>query len=127
MINNTDDILCVWRCLVISEKIRHNQARPAVNTTRDALKLACGFYEQLNLRVSDVRLTKLIDFEKTASMSQVNIRLSESVNQSVWKLVFGHIHHRSSFPNIDIGLHEGHCFYIKDLDVLANHWECVGC
>ena len=33
---------------------------------------------------------------------------------------------RRSFPNIDIGLYEGHCFYIKVFDVLANHWECAG-
>ena len=60
-------------------------------------------------------------------MFRVNIRLYESVNQTVWRLVSGHIHDRSSLPNIDIGLHEGHCFYIKNLDVLVNHWECVGC
>ena len=60
-------------------------------------------------------------------MFQVNIKLYESANQSVWKLVFGHVHHRSSLLNVDIALHEGHCFYIKNLDVLANHLECAGC
>ena len=38
-------------------------------------------------------------------------------------LVFGHVHN----ANVDIGLYEGHCFHTKYLDVLANHWECVGC
>ena len=42
-------------------------------------------------------------------------------------MVSGHAHHRSSLPNTDIGLYEGHCFYIKNLDVLANHWECAEC
>ena len=37
------------------------------------------------------------------------------------------MHYRSSFLDVDIGIYEGHCFYIKDLDVLANHWECAGC
>ena len=94
---------------------------------RDAFKLACEFYEQPNLRVSDVRPTKLIDFENVASRFWVNIRLYESVNQSVWRLVFGQAHHRRSLLNVEISLYRGHCFYIKNLDVLANHWECQGC
>ena len=62
MIDNTDDNLCVWQCLVISEQIRHNRARPEERKTRDTLKLAHEFYEQPNLRVGDVRPTELIDF-----------------------------------------------------------------
>ena len=69
---------------------------------------------------------KLFDFGNIASRFQVNIRLYNPVNQSVWRLIFGHAHHGSSLSNIDIGLHEEHCFHIKSLDVLANHWECVG-
>ena len=57
----------------------------------------------------------------------VNIRLYEPKNQSTWKLVSGHNQFKSSLPNVDIGLYEGHCFYIKDLDVLNNSWECIGC
>ena len=86
---------------------------------RDALKLACEFYEQPNLRVSDVRPTKLNDFENISSRFQVNIRLYESLKNSGWKLVFGQ--HRRSLPNVDISLYEGHCFYIKDLNVLVNY------
>ena len=37
------------------------------------------------------------------------------------------MYHRSFLPDVDIDLYEGHCFYSKDLGVLANHWECVGC
>ena len=95
--------------------------------TRDTLNLACEFYKQPNLRVSDIRPTKLIDFENIALRFWVNIRLYESINQSVWKLVFGQVQHGKSFPNVDIDLYEEHCFYIKNLDVLANHWECEGC
>ena len=29
--------------------------------------------------------------------------------------------------HVDIGLYEGHCFNIKDLDILTNHWECGEC
>ena len=87
--------------------------------------MAWEFYEQPNLRVSDVRPTKLIDFENIASRFWVDLRLYEFINRSVWKLVFGHVYHRSSLPNIDIGLCEGHCFYIKDVDALVNHWECM--
>ena len=94
---------------------------------KDALDLANEFYKQPNLPVGDVRPTKLIDFENIDSMFWVDIKLYESVNQSVWKLVFGQAHHRISLPNTDIVLYEGHCFYIKDLDVLANCWECTGC
>ena len=28
---------------------------------------------------------------------------------------------------MNIGLYEGHCFYIKDLNGLTQHWECDGC
>ena len=92
---------------------------------RETLNLACEFYKQPNSRVSNVMLTKLVDFENIVSKFQVNIRLYKSVNNSAWKLVFGQ--HRRSLPNIDLGLYERNCFYIKDLNVLANHWECVGC
>ena len=79
------------------------------------------------MRVCDVRLTKLIDFENIASRFQVNIRLYESINQLVWRLVFGQAHHRRYLMNADIGLYQGHCFYIKNLNGLANHWKCPGC
>ena len=126
-IDNAKDNLCVWRCLVISKRIREERPRPEEYTTRDALLLAREFYNQPTLLPRDVRPTKLIDFEKIASHFQVNIRLYEPVNQSTWKLVFGKNQFRASHSNIDIGLCEGHCFFIKDINVLTNHWECEGC
>ena len=127
VIDNARDNLCVWRCLVISKKIWEKQSRPEVCTTRDALLLAREFYNQPTLPLRDVRPTKLIDFERIASKFQVNIRLYEPINQSTWKLVFGQNQFRVSHFNVDIGLCEGHCCFIKDINVLANHWECAGC
>ena len=126
-IDNLNDNLCVWRCLVISKRIRENRPRPEERTTRDALKLAREFYNQPNLPVREVRPTKLIDFERIAAKFQVNIRLYEPENQSTWKLVFGKNQFRESRSNLDIGLCEGHCFFIKNINLLANHWECAGC
>ena len=41
--------------------------------------------------------------------------------------MFGDVHHRSSLPNVAIGLYKRHCFYIKNLGVLANHSEFSRC
>ena len=59
------------------------------------------------------------------------------MNQSAWRLVFGEAKRHSltqsldssmaNLLNTDIGLCEGHCFYIKELDVLTNHWERTEC
>ena len=127
MIDNARDNLCVWRCLVIFKRIRENQPRPEECTTRDALQLAREFYSQPTLRIRDVRPIRLIDFERIASKFQVNIRLYEHVNQSTWKLVLEKNQFRASCSNVDMGLYDGHCFFIKDIDLLTNQWECVGC
>ena len=126
-LDNEKDNLCVWRCLVISKRIRENRPRPEERTTRDALQLAREFYDQPTLAIKCVRPTKLIDFERIAAKFQVNIRLYEPMDQSTWKLVFGQNQFRESRSNLDIGLCEGHCFFIKDINLLANHWECAGC
>ena len=96
--------------------------------------MAHEFCSNPELPVTEVERTKLVDFENIALRFQVNIRLYEPVNQSAWRLVFGEAPDSSisssisssmaNLPNVDIGLYEWHCFYIKDLDVLANHWEC---
>ena len=112
---------------MIFKRIRRNQRRPGEDTTREALNLARTFYSQPKLQARDVRATKLVDFENIISKFKVNIGLYEPKNQSTWKLVFQQNQFKSSLPNVDIGLYKGHCFYIKDLDVLTNHWECVGC
>ena len=129
-IDNLNDNLCVWRCLVIHKRIRENRPRPEEYTTRDALQLARDFYNQPTLAVKCVRPTKLIDFERIAAKFQVNIRLYEPTNSKTgrtWKLVFGQNQFRVSRSNLDIGLYEGHCFFIKDVNLFANHWECEGC
>ena len=126
-IDNVNDNLCVWGCLVIFKRITRNRRRPKEDTTREALNLVRKFYNQPKLRVRNVRATKLVDFENIASKFKVNIRLYEPKDQSTWKLVFGQNQFKSSLPNVDIGLYKGHCFNIKDLDALTNHWECIGC
>ena len=126
-LDNEKDNLCVWRCLVISKRIRENQPNPEKWTTKDALQLAREFYDKPTLAIKCVRPTKLIDFERIAAKFQVNIRLYEPMDQSTWKLVFGQNQFRESRSNLDIGLCEGHCFFIKNINLLANHWECAGC
>ena len=81
---------------------------------RDSVNLAREFYGNPNLCICDVRPAKLIDSENITSRFQVNIRLYEHIAHSVWKLVFG-------------TLISAYLIYIKNLDGLANHWECVGC
>ena len=45
-IDNVNDNLCGWRCLVVFERIRRNRQRPEEDTTREALNLARKFYNQ---------------------------------------------------------------------------------
>ncbi len=126
-IDDKEDNLCVWRCLAIYLGYRDNAPRPAEDTTRKALKLARDFYQTPKLKVADVRATKLVDFEGIAKKFKINIRLYEPKNQKVWKLVFGKDQFKKSLPCVDIGLYEGHCFYIKNIELLTGHWECSGC
>ena len=126
-IDDKNDNLCVWRCLAIYFRYQDNVKQPGKRTTREALNLARDFYDNPNLKVEKVQGTKLVDFEGIAKRFQVNIRLFEPKNQKVWKLVFGKNQFKKSLSCVDIGLYEGHCFYIKDLDGLTEHWECAGC
>ena len=78
-------------------------------------------------------------------------------SKTVWKLVFGKNQFKKNLPCVDIGLfvyedhdraerggeqsdsgaganqadkrkpREGHCFFIKDIELLTKLWECVGC
>ena len=90
-IDKIDDNLCLWRCLVIHQRIMKGKKRPEEDTNRDALKLARDFYRKPNLKREDVKPTRLVDFENIAKQFKVNIRLFEPVEESktVWKLVFG--------------------------------------
>ena len=146
-IDKIDDNLCLWRCLVIHQRIMKGKKRPEEKTNRDALKLARDFYRKPNLKGEDVEPTRLVDFENIAKQFKVNIRLFEPVKESktVWKLVFGKNQFRKNLPCVDIGLfvyedhdrkqskadnrdsREGHCFFIKDIELLTKLWECAGC
>ena len=146
-IDKIRDNLCLWRCLVIHQRIVKGKKRPEEDTNRDALKLARDFYKNLSLKREDVKPTRLVDFENISKQFKVNIRLFEPVEESktVWKLVFGKNQFRKNLPCVDIGLfvyedHEkkktekdnrdprqGHCFFIKDVSLLTKTWECGGC
>ena len=54
-IDKIDDNLCLWRCLVIHQRIMKGKKRPEEDTNRDALKLARDFYRKPNLKREDVK------------------------------------------------------------------------
>ena len=147
-IDKINDNLCLWRCLVIHQRIVKGKKRPEEDTNRDALKLARDFYRIPNLKREDVKPTRLVDFENIAKQFKVNIRLfePEAESKTVWKLVFGKNQFRKNLPCVDIGLfvkedhdgeqsdeadnqdpRRGHCFYIKDIELLTKLWECARC
>ena len=147
-IDKIDDNLCFWRCLVIHQRIMKGEKRPEENTNRDALKLARDFYKRPNLKRGDVKPTRLVDFENIAKQFKVNIRLfepRENKDKTAWRLVFGKNQFKKNLPCVDIGLfvyedhdekqaekdnrylRQGHCFFIKDIELLTKTWECVGC
>ena len=146
-IDKINDNLCFWRCLAIHQRIMKGKKRPEEDTNRDALKLARDFYRIPNLKREDVKPTRLVDFENIAKQFKVNIRLFELAKESktVWKLVFGKNQFKKNLPCVDIGLfvygdydededeedkrdsRQGHCFFIKDIELLTKLWECGGC
>ena len=146
-IDKIRDNLCFWRCLTIHQKIMKGKKRPEEDTNREALKLARDFYKNQNLKREDVKPTRLVDFENIAKQFKVNIRLFELAKESktVWKLVFGKNQFKKNLRCVDIGLfvygdydededeedkrysRQGHCFFIKDIELLAKLWECAGC
>ena len=147
-IDKIDDNLCFWRCLVIHQRIMKGEKRPEKKTNRDALKLARDFYKRPNLKRENVKPTRLVDFENIAKQFKVNIRLfepRENQDKTAWRLVFGKNQFKKNLPCVDIGLfvyedhdekqaekdnrylRQGHCFFIKDIELLTKNWECVGC
>ena len=146
-IDKINDNLCFWRCLAIHQRIMKGKKRPEEDTNREALKLARDFYKNKNLKREDVKPTRLVDFENIAKQFKVNIRLFELAKESktVWKLVFGKNQFKKNLPCVDIGLfvygdydededekdkrdsRQGHCFFIKDIELLTKLWECGGC
>ena len=75
-----------------------------------------------------MQATKLVDFEGIAKKFNINIRVYEPKqnSQSVWQLVYGQNQYKQGLDTINLGMFEGHCFYIKKMDVLCQSWECVG-
>ena len=77
--------------------------------------------------------TYYFHFEGIARHHNVNIMLYEPKKDkgkdagSVWQLVYGKTQHKNGLPTINMGLLGGHCFYIKEMDVLCHRWECKGC
>ena len=146
-IDKINDNLCFWRCLAIHQRIMKGKKRPEEDTNREALKLARDFYKNQSLKREDVKPTRLVDFENIAKQFKVNIRLFELAkgSKTVWKLVFGKNQFKKNLPCVDIGLfvygdydededeednenpRRGHCFFIKDIELLAKLWECAGC
>ena len=146
-IDKINDNLCFWRCLAIHQRTMKGKKRPEEDTNREALKLARDFYRKPNIKREDVKPTRLVDFENIAKQFKVNIRLFELAEESktVWKLVFGKNQFKKNLPCVDIGLfvygdydededeednenpRRGHCFFIKDIELLAKLWECAGC
>ena len=147
-IDKIRDNLCFWRCLVIHQRIMKGEKRPEEKTNRDALKLARDFYKRPNLKRENVWPTRLVDFENIAKQFKVNIRLfepRENKDKTAWRLVFGKNQFKKNLPCVDIGLfvyedhdekqaekdnrdsRQGHCFFIKDIELLTKTWECVGC
>ena len=147
-IDKIRDNLCLWRCLVIHQRIVKGKKRPEEDTNRDALKLTREFHKKPNLKREDVEPTRLVDFENIAKQFKVNIRLfepKENNDKTAWKLVSEKNQFRKNLPCVDIGLfvyedhdkkqseaykrksRQGHCFFIKDIELLTKTWECGGC
>ena len=146
-IDKINDNLCFWRCLAIHQRIMKGKKRPEEDTNRESLKLARDFYRKPNIKREDVKPTRLVDFENIAKQFKVNIRLFELAkgSKTVWKLVFGKNQFKKNLPCVDIGLfvygdydededeedkrdsRQGHCFFIKDIELLTKLWECGGC
>ena len=147
-IDKINDNLCFWRCLAIHQRIMKGVERPEKKTNRDALKLARDFYKIPNLKRENVKPTRLVDFENIAKQFKVNIRLFEpkrNEDKTAWRLVFGKNQFKKNLPCVDIGLfvyedhdekpaekdnrysRQGHCFFIKDIELLTKTWECAGC
>ena len=70
-IDKIDDNLCLWRCLVIHQRIMKGDKRPEKDTNRDALNLARDFYRIPCLKRVDVEPTRLVDFENIAKRFKV--------------------------------------------------------
>ena len=101
----------------------------------------------------NIRLFELAKESETAEESET-VEESKTAKESktVWKLVFGKNQFKKNLPCVYIGLfvyedsdreksdsgaganqgdkrkpRRGHCFFIKDIELLTKLWECAGC
>ena len=125
-VDKFDDNLCLWRCLAIHKNIQNNKPRAEEYVCSHALKLAREYYKEPRLKKGEVRATKLVDMEGIAKHHALNIMVYEPKSQSVWRLAYGKTQYKASLPTMNVGLFEGHCFYIKDMKVLCQKWACSG-
>ena len=130
-IEKLDDNLCVWRYFAVCKQ--KDIQRGTEFVTRTVLNLVLEYCGDKNLKKRDVRPTKLVDFEGIARHHNVHIMLYEPKKDSgkdagsLWQLVYGKIQHKNDLPTKNMGLLRGHCFYIKEMDVLCKRWESKGC
>ena len=116
------DNLCVWRCLAIYT--RGSAKRETERITREALTLAREYYGNDKLKRQDVRATRLVDFEGIAKKFSINISVYEPKKNSEkapWRLVYGQNLCKEKLDKINLGMFGGHCFYIKNMDVLCQN------
>ena len=105
--------------------------RSKLPDTREALNLARELYQNPNLERRDVRATKLVDMEGISRKFNINIRIFEprkNSERAPWGLMYGHNQYRiGRKDDINLGMLDGHGFYIKKFDVLTQSWECEVC
>ena len=95
----------------------------------DAAKnLVREYYGNNNLKKKGRGTHKTCNFEGIARHPNVNIMLYEQKKDrekdagTVWRLVYGKIQHKNSLPTINMAVLGGHCFSIKEMNVLCNRW-----
>ena len=125
-IDNFDDNLCVWRCLVIYKRHAHGEKNQVQKRNCEAaLNLVREYYGDTVLKKKDVRPTKLADFEGISKYHNVNIMLYEPKKDSrkdagsIWRLVYDKVQYKNNLPSVSMGLLGDHCFYTKEMDVLC--------
>ena len=80
-----------------------------------------------------MKTTKLVGFESITKGHSVNIIFYEPKRnrgkdaEAIWPIVYGKIQYKNDMLTVNMELLQGHCFYIKKMDVLCTRWECKGC
>ena len=118
-----------------------NLKREDVKPTRlvDFENIAKQF--KVNIRLFELaKESETMEESETAAESKI-----AKESKTVWRLVFGKNQFRKNLPCVDIGLfvnedhdreqsekdkrdsRQGHCFFIKDIELLTKTWECDGC